>query len=72
MQGSRVNHQFRHAGVGLVRRRILIGEGIGKIGIEEDVNALPLQEKSALSQPPEAEATVPYVGRLNISQQCFV
>jgi hypothetical protein len=55
LHGAGSNHQLRHAHVRLFRIRIFSRQRIGEIRIEEDMPALPLEEKTALAQPPEME-----------------
>ena len=47
------HHAFGHADMGLVRRRVFFRQRIGQIRIEEEMMALPLQQKTALAEPPE-------------------
>jgi hypothetical protein len=47
-------------------------EGIREIGIQEQVTSLPLQEKTALPQPPKPEIVILPVGISDIVQELFV
>ena len=65
------HHARRHAHVQLVGGGVFLGERVGEVGIEQEVAALPLDEKAALSQPPEPEAVVvlrrpSYIGQQRI------
>ena len=53
IQTLRRDHALGHAHVRLVGRRVLFRQRIGQIRIEEEVFALPLQQKTALAEPPE-------------------
>src|SRR3982750_1856258 len=68
-----LNHALTDAGVGLVSRCILQGKGVGEVGIEKDMTAMPLEQKTRLSEPPEAEEVVVDVARgLNIGKESIV
>ena len=56
VQSFRSHDDRRHAHVRFVRLRVLAGQGVRKVGVEEEVSAPPLQEEAALTEPPEAKA----------------
>src|SRR5579859_1444894 len=53
----------------LVRLAILSRQRIGKIGIEQDMDPLPLQQESALPQPPQAKLSIPAVRGADVGEQ---
>ncbi len=63
---------LRHADVRLVCRSVFMGEGIGEIGIEEQVVALPLDEKTALPQPPDVQVVWVIASGKNVGEKFIV
>ena len=55
IQSLRRHHALGHAHVRLVSGRVFFRQRIGQIRIEEELLALPLQQKTALAEPPEVE-----------------
>ena len=56
IQLGRVNDQPGHSDVGLVGSGVFFREGIGEVGVEEQVLARPFYQKTALAEPPAGEA----------------
>ena len=57
----------------LVGVLVFPGQGIGEIGIEEQVPALPLNQESALPQPPDREMRILTIAKAcNIPQQGLI
>ena len=41
---------------------VFFSEGVGEVGVEEEIVALPLEEKAALAEPPDAEGVRAVIG----------
>ena len=65
-----------YAGAGdlvrFVRVGIFLGQGIGKIRIYQEVFPLPLNQKSALPQPPEVKGSVVQLCFLDVFKKCHI
>src|SRR5215467_2574573 len=68
----RINDKLCHSDVGFVGLAVLSCEGIGEVGIEQHVNALPLQKKTTLSQPPQTKSFILSIGSANVRKQDVV
>jgi hypothetical protein len=51
---------------------ILLREGVGEIGIKQEVLTLPLEQESTLSQPPEMDVGVVLAAGCYIAQEDVV
>ncbi len=55
IKSFRVNDALRHADVRLFCVRVFAGERIGKVRVDKEMFALPLEQKAALPQPPQVK-----------------
>src|SRR5258708_1643784 len=67
-----MDRQFGHSDVRLVRVPVFPGQRVRKIGVEQNVNSLPLQQESALPQPPQTKTSVAPIRRMNVREQGVV
>ena len=58
LQFAWINHPFGHSLMWLVGLGVFPRQGIRKVGIEEELLALPFYEEAALADPPEEEVFV--------------
>jgi hypothetical protein len=52
------NHAFGQAGVRLVRASIFVRQRVGQVGVKQQMPALPLNQKTTLAKPPDADMLV--------------
>ena len=72
VQPIRRDHRLGHPHMRLVRVRILLRQRIGQVRVEHQMSALPVQQKSALAEPPEMEMLEVLAGGGNVRQKLVV
>src|SRR5579859_817804 len=67
-----IDDTLGHPDVRLVGRGVLLRQRVRQIRVEQQMTALPLHQKAALTQPPKAEIVVVLIGGAHIGEKGIV